>query len=88
MLTSEVPIAEIFTGEDPVKLGSKSGEEGHGHIDSGMRSLMDDLGISMNVLLESSIFVCPLMWDSADVDWRGGKVCFCTGIVKVSADGE
>lgn len=59
-MTSEVPIAEIFTGEDPVKLGTKSDEEGHGHVDSGMRSLMDDLGISMDVLLESSIFVCPV----------------------------
>jgi peroxisome-assembly ATPase len=68
-LTSEVPIAEIFTGEDPVKLGSKSDEEGHGHVDSGMRSLMDDLGISMDVLLESSIFVCPVIPDGADVDW-------------------
>ena len=38
-------------------------------VDSGMRSLMDDLGISMDVLLESSIFVCPLLWNGADVDW-------------------
>jgi protein AFG1 len=59
VLTSEVPIAEIFTGEDPIKLGAKTGEGegGHDHVDAGMRSLMDDLGISMDVLLESSIFV-------------------------------
>ena len=57
VLTSEVPIAEIFTGEDPVKMETKSEEDGHGHVDSGMRSLMDDLGISMDKLLESSIFV-------------------------------
>ena len=55
MLTSEVPIAEIFTGEDPLKLGEKV--EGHENVDHGMRSLMDDLGISMDALLESSIFV-------------------------------
>jgi len=54
VLTSAVPIGEIFSGEDPVKLGEKEGEHG---LDSGMRSLMDDLGISMDVLLESSIFV-------------------------------
>ena len=58
MLTSEVPIAEIFTGADPVKLESKT-EDSHDHVDHGMRSLMDDLGISMDVLLESSIFVTP-----------------------------
>jgi hypothetical protein len=57
VLTSEVPIAEIFTGEDPLKLGEKA--EGHENVDHGMRSLMDDLGISMDALLESSIFVLP-----------------------------
>ena len=56
MLTSEVPIAEIFTGDDPVKLEGKT-DDSHDHVDHGMRSLMDDLGISMEVLLESSIFV-------------------------------
>ena len=56
MLTSEVPIAEIFTGDDPVKLEGKTNES-HDHVDHGMRSLMDDLGISMDTLLESSIFV-------------------------------
>lgn len=55
MLTSEVPIAEIFTGDDPVKLGENN--EGHDHMDHGMRSLMDDLGLSMEMLLDSSIFV-------------------------------
>jgi len=59
VLTSEVPIAEIFTGEDPIKLADKT-DDSHGHVDSGMRSLMDDLGISMDVLLESSIFVLSL----------------------------
>jgi len=54
VLTSEAPIGEIFSGQDPIKLGEKEGEHG---LDSGMRSLMDDLGISMDVLLESSIFV-------------------------------
>jgi peroxisome-assembly ATPase len=58
VLTSEVPIAEIFSGEDPVKVGGSNSEKGD--IDAGMRSLMDDLGITMDVLLESSIFVrCP-----------------------------
>jgi hypothetical protein len=54
VLTSEVPISEIFTGEDPLKLGEKTE-----NVDHGMRSLMDDLGISMDALLESSIFVHP-----------------------------
>lgn len=37
----------------------KMGDNGdvHDHMDSGMRSLMDDLGLSMDMLLESSIFV-------------------------------
>jgi peroxisome-assembly ATPase len=56
-LTSEVPIAEIFSGEDPVHMDFNGQDGEHGHLDHGMRSLMDDLGISMDVLLESSIFV-------------------------------
>jgi hypothetical protein len=55
VITSEVPISEIFTGDDPVKLGQK--KEAHEDMDHGMRSLMDDLGLSMDTLLESSIFV-------------------------------
>ena len=37
----------------------KMGDNGetHDHMDSGMRSLMDDLGLSMDMLRESSIFV-------------------------------
>jgi peroxisome-assembly ATPase len=90
VLTSQVPIGEIFSGEDPVKLGDG---EGHGHVDAGMRSLMDDLGISMDVLLESSIFVSTLhstvpVLGLIVVDWGGGEVCFCEGVVKVGADGE
>jgi hypothetical protein len=50
-------MAEIFTGQDQATLEAKSRGEGHEQIDHGMRSLMDDLGISMDVLLESSIFV-------------------------------
>ena len=57
MLTSEVPIAEIFTGDDPVKMDGNN--DGHNQMDHGMRSLMDDLGLSMDMLLESSIFVSP-----------------------------
>jgi hypothetical protein len=58
VLTSEVPIAEIFTGDDPVKMDGNN--DGHNQMDHGMRSLMDDLGLSMDMLLESSIFVSPL----------------------------
>lgn len=58
MLTSEVPIAEIFTGDDPVKMDGNN--DGHNQMDHGMRSLMDDLGLSMDMLLESSIFVSLL----------------------------
>jgi len=62
VLTSEVPVHEIFSGEDPVKLGEKeSGIGEHDHVDAAMRSLMDDLGITMDTLLESSIFVWSLM---------------------------
>jgi len=57
VLTSEVPIAEIFTGDDPVKMDGNN--DGHNQMDHGMRSLMDDLGLSMDMLLESSIFVSP-----------------------------
>jgi hypothetical protein len=63
VLTSEVPIAEIFTGDDPLNLEAKSQEGQHDDMDHGMRSLMDDLGISMDVLLESSIFVLPTLID-------------------------
>lgn len=73
MLTSEVPIAEIFTGEDPVKLEGKT-DLNHDHVDHGMRSLMDDLGISMDDLLESSIFVfIPSLSSWADVGHRLAK---------------
>jgi hypothetical protein len=85
VLTSEVPIAEIFTGEDPLKLGEKV--EGHENVDHGMRSLMDDLGISMDALLESSIFVLPPLM-LVTVDGGGGKICFCKGVISISADGE
>lgn len=69
MLTSEVPLAEIFSGEDPLKLGQKTAEGAdHEHMDAGMRSLMDDLNISMDDLLKSSIFVDP-PWGYANVDW-------------------
>jgi hypothetical protein len=40
-----------------VKMGDEA--DGHDRMDSGMRSLMDDLGLSMDMLLESSIFVSP-----------------------------
>jgi len=56
VLTSEVPITEIFAGDDPIKMEGKDTGD-HGHVDHGMRSLMDDLGLTMDVLLESSIFV-------------------------------
>jgi hypothetical protein len=88
VLTSEVPLAEIFSGEDPVKLEKKTGEEGdHEYVDEGMRHLMDDLNISMDALLKSSIFVRS-PWNYADLDWWGREVCFCEGVVKVSANGE
>jgi protein AFG1 len=60
VLTSEVPIAEIFTGDDPVKLAANGDNGDHEHLDHGMRHLMDDLGLSMDTLLESSIFVHSL----------------------------
>jgi len=56
-LTSEVPIHEIFLGEDPVQMEGKEDDD-HTHMDPAMRHLMDDLGITMDKLMESSIFVC------------------------------
>jgi hypothetical protein len=54
-----VPIHEIFLGEDPIKMEGK-GEDDHAQMDPAMRHLMDDLGLTMDKLLESSIFVCFL----------------------------
>ena len=70
-MTSEVPITEIFTGEDPINVGerSKESERADEHLDHGMRSLMDDLGITMEVLLGSSIFVYPSITHWMTVDW-------------------
>ena len=85
VLTSQVPIAEIFTGEDPVKMGDNVD---HQHLDPGMRSLMDDLQISMDVLLGSSIFVHSPYDGFLTVDWRGGEVCVCEGFVSTCADGK
>jgi len=51
VITSEVPVAEIFSGEDPIKMEESTG------MDAAMRSLMDDLGLTMDTVLSSSIFV-------------------------------
>jgi peroxisome-assembly ATPase len=86
VITSEIPIAEIFTGEDPLKLEQQS-EGDHTHLDSGLRSLMDDLGVSMDILLKSSIFVW-FFEVYLTIDWRRREVCFCKGIVTISTDGK
>lgn len=48
IVTSAVPMAEIFSAS--TEKGSKQ------ELDSTMRSMMDDLGLDMNTLLDSSIF--------------------------------
>lgn len=67
VLTSEVPIHKIFSGEDPIKMEQNTNDEMD--VDSGMRSLMDDLGISMEILLRSSIFVSIPLLTYLITDW-------------------
>ena len=64
VLTTEVPLFQLFMSpeevDDALEAGRKSGkvkhEEEHEGVDDVMRQMMDDLGMSMNMLKSSSIF--------------------------------
>jgi len=54
VLTTEVPLSQLFVSEDDLR-NSIDDVEG-GDLDSAMRSMMDDLGMDMKMLKNSSIF--------------------------------
>ncbi|KAI5777802.1 putative mitochondrial ATPase [Geopyxis carbonaria] len=54
VLTSEVPLTQLFVSKDDIR-NSIDDKDG-GELDSSMRSLMDDLGMDMKALKNSSIF--------------------------------
>ena len=64
VLTSEVPLFQLFMSPDEVddaldkgrKDGSVKEEESHEAVDDVMRQMMDDLGMSMSMMKNSSIF--------------------------------
>ncbi|KAL9100337.1 MAG: hypothetical protein Q9163_004273 [Psora crenata] len=64
VLTTEVPLFQLFMSADEVddaleaarKSGSVKPEEDHENVDDVMRQMMDDLGMSMNTLKNSSLF--------------------------------
>ena len=64
VLTTEVPLFQLFMSpeeiDDALEGGRKSGsvkhEEEHEGVDDVMRQMMDDLGMSMNMLKSSSLF--------------------------------
>ena len=64
VLTTEVPLYQLFMSADEVdealEGGRKSGAVAHGEehegVDDVMRQMMDDLGMSMNMLKSSSLF--------------------------------
>jgi protein AFG1 len=57
VLTTAVPLTQLFLSKDEVKEGEKKkqGDEGEG-LDDTMRMAMDDLGLSMEMLKKSSMF--------------------------------
>jgi predicted ATPase len=60
-MTAAVPMHELFISRDEMdeELKSKAAneaEEGHSDVNDAMRSLMDDLGMNMKMLKNSSIF--------------------------------
>ncbi|EPS37432.1 hypothetical protein H072_8869 [Dactylellina haptotyla CBS 200.50] len=56
VLTSEVPISQLFLADKQHVQAAKSGKSGEDGLSSSMRLLMDDLGINIDKLKESSIF--------------------------------
>lgn len=61
VLTTAVPLAELFMSKDEVKGSLKKGDgpaapDGEAAIDDVYRNLMDDLGMSMDMMKNSNIF--------------------------------
>lgn len=60
VLTTEVPLTQLFMSSEEIKDGLKKGgvEEvkGEDGLDAAMRNLMDDLGLNMQMLKNSNIF--------------------------------
>lgn len=54
VLTTEVPLANLFISEADMKATLKDGE--HSDLSDAMRNLMDDLGLSVQALKNTSIF--------------------------------
>jgi len=54
VLTTAVPLSQLFVSAAEID-AAKEEEEGH-DLDASMRSLMDDLGLNMKALKNSSIF--------------------------------
>lgn len=53
-MTMEVPLSQLFVSKDDIR-DSIDEKEG-GELDAAMRNLMDDLGLDMKALKNSSIF--------------------------------
>ena len=63
MLTTAVPLTQLFMSQDEVDEAIESGKKtnivkqgDHEDVDDVMRNLMDDLGLNMKMLKSSSIF--------------------------------
>lgn len=54
VLTTEVPLANLFISEADMKATLKDGE--HSDLSDAMRNLMDDLGLSVQALKNTSMF--------------------------------
>ncbi len=64
VLTTQVPLFQLFMSADEIddalaggrQSGSVKHEEDHEGVDDVMRQMMDDLGMNMNMLKNSSLF--------------------------------
>lgn len=56
VLTTEVPLANLFLSAADVKDGLKGAEGDHSDLSDAMRNLMDDLGMNVQALKNTSIF--------------------------------
>lgn len=56
VLTTEVPLTNLFISESDVKKTLKGDGSDHSDLSDAMRNLMDDLGMSVQALKNTSIF--------------------------------
>lgn len=56
VLTTEVPLTNLFISETDVKKTLKGDGNDHSDLSDAMRNLMDDLGMSVQALKNTSIF--------------------------------